>query len=591
MDGLAVRVLCNEWNHWFSGARIDKIHQPTARDLVLTVRSQGKTSRLLLSAHRQFGRAHVLRTGRPDNPVEPPMFCMLLRRRMEGGRILSVTQPGWERVLSLHIESVNDIGDPAHYALVLEVMGKHSNLIFCSADSEGRPSQIVDAVVHVTPDMSRVRQILPGLPYLPPPPQDKLDVAEVAKDNLATALDEVQTEKDAMRVLMRRVHGVGPVTAREGLFRSRDGERTDNNSVAARLQELFDLALSEKEPPSVGLNSLGYATVAAPFLVTAVERYEAMASYDEAVERLYQNMAEELQSSAERRELERVVRTHLDRLRGKQVKLSAQLEASKDIDTPRIFGELLMAYSYQVEKGAEHAWLPNFYDDEKTVEIDLDPALTAIENATRYFRAASKRKRGLPILEQELTQTESDLTYLEGLLATLAQADKAHYGAIRSELEKQGFLERRKKRASKKKQKNARDDAGRPDEFWSQNEMRIRVGRNNLQNDKLTLRWSQPHDIWMHVQNVPGSHVVIETQGRDVPDDTLREAALLAAYFSKARDSSNVAVDYTSVQHVWKPNGARPGHVLYDHQKTLYATPDHAVVSEIMNRRPPSTAE
>ena len=612
MDGLGIRVLAGEWENWFAGARIEKVHQPTAREVVLTLRRAGKTTRVLLSAHRQLGRAHVLRKVRPDNPQEPPMFCMLLRRRIEGGKVTRVWQPGWERILCLDIEAQSDIGDIVHYVLLLEVMGKHSNLIFCVADDAGTPTKVVDAIVHVTPDMSRVRPVLPGHAYTLPPVQDKAAIEHLNATSLELAFSSVTTAKQAERAIMGTLLGAGPETAREALHRAQihltsdigttserkdveerahsTVEKTDLEKLQEVIRHLYRAAEERQESASILEDQLGQAVASAPFMLSFGPRVVQMESFDAALERLYEAALTRSQFSAEYQSIVRSVADTVGRLRGKLAKLEREREDSLDIDSPRIAGELLMAYLYQVEKGASSVVLPNFYDSESPLSISLDPALSPTQNATRYMKLASKRKRALPLIALEMEKTSHDIAYLESVLQMLDQTAPGHYGPIRTELERQGFLAK-KHRGAGKTTKEARqvkhrqsEQMGRPDEFTSTDGFTIRVGRNNLQNDRLTLKSGKPGDIWLHVKDAPGSHVVIDTGQKEVPDSTLHEAALLAAYFSKLRSSVNVPVDFTEVRHVWKPSGARPGHVLYDHQKTLYATPDKALIDEIVHR-------
>ncbi|MCL6453039.1 MAG: NFACT family protein [Alicyclobacillus sp.] len=589
MDGLGIRVLAQEWNAWFAGARIDKVHQPTARELVLAVRAPGRSERILLSADRQAPRAHGLRGGRPANPTDPPMFCMLVRRRIEGGRIVSVQQPGWERVLQIHVESLDDIGEPAHFALVLEMMGKHSNLIFCAADPLGTPLRVLDAVVHVTADMSRVRQVIPGVPYQAPPPQDKVTVSALTVGEVADLLAG-RSERSVLRSFLARVHGVGPELIRETA--ARVGWDAAPEVWLAQLRELFNPAAAGHSTPTVGVNELGYVVAAAPFPLTFTPRAETASSFDAAVEQLYADAVRRLQNSSAYRELDQAIAAQLDRLRGKRAKLEQEQVDEREIESLRMQGDLLMAFLHQVQKGRRSVTLPNFYDGDRPCTIALDPALSPTENATRYYKRASKRKRALPVVAAELERTADDIRYLESVLATLEQGDPSLYPAIRKELERQGFIRpkvqaqgRRKGVTAEKRNGRGKDDIGRPDEYRSSDGWRIRVGRNNLQNDRLTLRQSRPDDLWFHVKDAPGSHVVVEVPSTPVPETTLAEAALLAAYFSKLRTEANVPVDYTAVRHVWKPNGARPGHVLYEGQRTVYATPDKALMDGLLARR------
>jgi predicted ribosome quality control (RQC) complex YloA/Tae2 family protein len=596
MDALAIRALTAELNRELKLARIEKIHQPSSRDIVLTLRTRAATHRLLLSAHKSFARAHMLTGERPKNPEEPPMFCMLLRKRLESGRVLEFRQQGWDRVLEMVVESTDEIGDTVYHVLILEVMGKHSNIILTTADRTLAPQRIVDSIVHVTQDMSRVRQVLPGLPYKPAPPQVKKPYHEVTSADVEALQLDGKTDKAQQLALCGLVAGIGPVTAREILHRARAAGDGSAQSIVTATRDLLEGVLNGAEPASVGLDEVGNPVEAAPFLLTSRPEHRPAASLSAAVESVYAEAAARLQMSNLARELETAVLAHLDRLRGKREKLLQERADSLDHETYRIKGELLTAYPYLVEKGATRVALPNFYDEERPLEIELDPAKTAIENAQYYFRLASKKKRALPFIEKELAQVDQDLQYLDTVLVHLQDANAEQLQAVRDELVKEGFLtassaQRKRNRDHGKGREHGKgkDKAPRPDVYLSSDGYRILVGRNNAQNDRLTLRTSQPHDVWLHVKDTPGSHVVVRSSpGVPVPESTLAEAAMLAAYFSKAKNSANVPVDYTLVKHVWKPNGARPGFVLYDHQKTLYVTPDRVKLEAIFQRRPDS---
>jgi predicted ribosome quality control (RQC) complex YloA/Tae2 family protein len=588
MDALAIRALTAELNRELKLARIEKIHQPSNRDIVLTLRARTGTHRLLLSAHRSFARAHLLTGERPKNPEEPPMFCMLLRKRLESGRVLEFRQQGWDRVLELVVESTDEIGDTVYHTLILEVMGKHSNIILTTADKSFAPQRIVDSIVHVTMDMSRVRQVLPGLPYVPAPPQSKKPYEEVNSADVEALQLDGKSDKAQQLALCGLVAGIGPVTAREILHRARTNGNGLAAAIVAETRALIEGVLNGTESASVGLDEVGNAIEAAPFLLTSRPAYKPAASVSSAVEAVYAEAAARLQMSNLARELESAVLAHLDRLRGKREKLLQEQADSHDFETFRIKGELLTAYPYLVEKGATKVALPNFYDEERPLEIELDPAKTAIENAQHYFRLASKKKRALPFIAKELAEVEQDLQYLDTVLVHLQDANAEQLQALREELVKEGFIAA----SAGARQRNRDKGKGKgktspPDVYQSCDGYLMLVGRNNTQNDRLTLRSSQPNDIWLHVKDTPGSHVVIRcSPGDSVPDSTLAEAAMLAAYFSKAKNSANVPVDYTLVKNVWKPNGARPGYVLYNHQKTLYVTPDRERLEAIFRRRP-----
>jgi predicted ribosome quality control (RQC) complex YloA/Tae2 family protein len=584
VDGLTIAALVNDWNEQWIGARIDKIHQPNERDLVLSLRTRTGNARLLLSAHRTNARSHKLERGRPTNPEEPPMFCMLLRKRIEGGRIVHVQQQGWDRILSIRISALDDIGDTAHYDLILEIMGKLSNLILCQVDPNGKPGRIVDSIVHVTSDMSRYRQLLPGLQYLSPPPQNKRDFREIGLEEMSSVQVIEDNDKQSCRSLMNLVAGIGPLSAQEILYRSRMEGDTSGEGLLKTTQNLFASVLSKRELPSLGLDELGYPVAAAPYELRSYKAHQTAPSMDDALDELYFDQSLKTRQSHVTRRLEQAVSAHLDRLRGKSNKLARQKTDSQDYETLQRKGEILTAFSFQVNKGDDEVTLPDFYDDNRPIAIALDPALTPTQNAQHYFKQSSKKKRGLAILDAELSQVKEDFTYLENVLMYLQDATPGTLGELQAELERQGFVKTSHSKTGRQGKK-AKASVSQADAFMSSDGFEISVGRNNTQNDRLTLRQSKPMDIWLHVKDVPGSHVVINGNGAEITEQALDEGALLAAYFSKARTSSNVAVDYTYIKHVWKVNGARPGHVLYDHQRTLFVTPDRTLLEDILTRQ------
>ena len=584
MDALAIRALTLDWNERFMRARVEKIHQPSPRELVLTVRTRTGTARLLLSAHKAAARAHTVTKDRPQNPEEPPAFCMLARRRIESGRIVRIYQPGWDRALCIVVETLNDIGDTVYYALVLETMGKHSNLMLTEANRDGTLTVVVDSVVHVTEDMSRVRQVLPGRLYTSPPPLARADYQHLTPDLVRSLqLDVLQGKRRAL-ALCSVVAGLGPLTAAEALHRA-DETGGDAAVVVNAVRDLFERVLNQSSSPTIGLDELGIPVAAAPFELTSAVSWTRVDRLDTALETVYAETNRRIQQTALAADMERLILQHMDRLRGKRQKLQEQAAESENHDDFRLRGELLTAFVHQVQKGLYRVELPNYYHGDELFAIDLDPALSPMENAQRYFRLASKKKRAIPLIAAELGRTNADLTYLEGVLALLGSASREHYADIRQELVAEGFM-KPERTTRKPRSKPPKTLPQQPDVYVSSDGLPIRVGRNNLHNDRLTLRQSQPQDVWLHVKDQPGSHVVVGlASGTALPESTLHEAALLAAYFSKGKDSANVAVDYTAIRHVWKPNGARPGHVLYDQQKTLFVTPDRSLLAAILARQ------
>jgi len=576
MDGLTLYALVRQWNAHLSQAKIEKIHQPNERDLVFTLRGRQGTVRMLISANRGGPRMHLIALQRPENPAVPPMFCVMLRKRLEGGRVLGFRQQGWDRAVEILIEHIDELGDLARYVLVVEMMGKHSNIILCQASDEGQPTRVVDSIVHVSAEMSRVRRMGPGVSYTKAPPQPKQAATELTMDTFANVAWGTLTEKEQQLTIIRRVDGFGPISAREVLHRA--GATRDVVSV---VQDLVVGIQTDRESASIGLDDLGRTVSAAPFALTSFADYRRTDSLDEALETVHLEVAKSDHRSQLATEIEQNIGQHLDRLRGKLYRIQALQADSTEHDQLRVIGELLTAYVSAVPKGASVVSLPNFYDEEKQIDIPLDASQSAIENAQRYFKQSSKRKRSIAILAAERAETEADMHYLEAVRTHVASAATDNLQQIRAELTQQGFM---KSSPSKRGHKLAEAPAA-PDEYASDDGLVIRVGRNNLQNDRLTLKLSKGHDVWLHVKDGPGSHVVIRSEGRTVPETTLHQAAILAAYFSKSRDSSNVQVDYTEVKHVWKANGARPGQVLYEGHRTLFVSPTRGDVDRLLGRK------
>lgn len=595
MDGLTMRRLTRELNEQLSGSKIEKIHQPASRDLVLLLRPPGQSSvRLLLSAHKQFARVHLLEDERPENPKEPPMFCMLLRKHVEGGRIVSIEQQGFDRVVHIVIEAYNEVGDLTTYHIVCELMGRHSNLVLCRQQTTDSQNswRIMDAIVRVTESMSRYREVLPGAPYIAPPAQDKVSPDQVTEAH-TVGLDHASwLSKSNAMTLVNHIAGMGPTTAREVLFRvseqlARRVQSDESSLVLDMLRTVTQSAQTGLESASVSLDTLGRATECAPFLLTHTGDYAHCPSMSEAIRRRFADTGEVLYHSHLQDELNRVVLEHIDRLRGKRVKLEQSLANSEDENIYRVKAELLTAYAYQIEKGQDRVVLDNYYDDNRPVAIDLDPSLDAIGNAQRYYKQATKRKRAAHSVVEQLEGTQMDIRYLEDVQESLRDAGLEHLEQIRRELISQGFLQEKAKSKRDKGKKSAKEKTDtQADTFISTDGFTIRVGRNNLQNDRLTFRQSDGNDVWLHVKDQPGSHVVIRRrQSVEIPEATVEEAAILAAYFSRGRDSANVPVDITEIRHVWKPNGSRPGFALYDHQHTVYVTPDRSLIDPLLTHR------
>lgn len=571
-DTLAVACLAAEFQNTILGGRIDKIYQPERDEILLSIRTFSQHYRLVLSASAAFPRIHFTDVQK-ENPKAPPMFCMLLRKHLSSGKITGVSQPDGERVLCIAVESYNELGDLTTKYLILELMGRHSNIILTNENM-----QVIDSVKHVDFTVSSVRQILPGLPYQSPPSQTKPAVLSDAVDD--ADFDFSQAGQRADKAVMAAVAGISPVIAREAVYRAAgrsDALCADLTSVqksvviqyikTLRCQPfqpcLITDAVSGKVLDFSALEIRQYENAAeteyADSLNTILEEYFRT---KDAAERMKQKSAS----------LVRLLHTNLERLSKKLVIQKNTLDDARNKDRYKIYGDLLTANLYQIGDKQKSVAVQNYYEqDMPQVTIQLDPARSPSQNAQRYYKLYNKAKNAEIEVAKQLENTTAEIDYLESTLAVLDNCHtESDLNAVRQELAEQGYIKRRGRNQKNKQQSSA----SKPIHFISSDGFDIYVGRNNTQNDYLTLRFANSQDIWFHTKKIHGSHTVIKLGvNKEVPSRTLTEAATLAAYFSKARESSQVPVDYTVIKNVRKPNGAKPGMVIYDYYNTIYVTP------------------
>lgn len=571
-DGFVVHALANEFIQKLQGARVDKIQQPLPKDLVLTLRANGQNFKLLFSVNPSLPRIYLDDSLSIDNPAEAPMFCMLLRKLLEGGRLTKIEQVGNDRVLRFRFETRNELGDLEDRLLLFELMGKHTNLIVIDPNS----GRIFDSMVHVNRTTSSYREILPGRTYLSPPPQHKKNPFEVSFETLWNAREETPDIPFA-KFLLAEIEGMSPVLAKEITARA-----LESGSEKDILNEiLLQFKRNEFQPTGVKNTEgqwIGFSILPLTYLNGISVKAD---SISEMLAKFYSEKAIQDVVSQKAGDLERFVEAEKQKNVQKLLLFQQMKNEAKTAETWRIYGELLTSSLHELSKGLSSITLSNFYSEEgELAEIPLVPELSPIENAQLYFRKYGKAKKSIPaILEQERICRE-EIEYLDGILVQLKTATWQDIEQIREELTTEGYLKRArgKRMLSTKKSGNKKISKAsfkvslaKPSKFLSSDGTEIWVGKNNRQNDALTFKLSNPWDTWLHTKDIPGSHVLI--RGRDLSERTLLEAAELAAYFSKARDSANVPVDYTSVKNVWKPNGAKPGFVLYEKGKTLFVTP------------------
>ncbi|PWI57331.1 Rqc2 family fibronectin-binding protein [Sulfoacidibacillus thermotolerans] len=576
-DGLVLSAIANELQNLLVTGRIDKIQQPTEHDLILTIRAERSNYRLLLSANKSFARVHLLSSMRLPNPTNAPMFCMLMRKHLEGGRIRSITQFQRERILFIDIDAYNELGDKVIRRIVVELMGRHSNILLL--DQPG--GVILDAVTHTSHAINRHREILPGKPYVYPPLQTKKDPFSETKDAFDTARAVAKTIS-MKRFVIDHYLGIGPFFGDELSDRI---ERTRASLAQDMPQDLewqifstlLDLARNAKQPTIVR-DSWGSAIAFYLFPLSHVDgTAQTYANVNQCVEAFYEERALADIARSKTASYIRLVRTERERALQKIAKFETLLDAHESAEMWRVIGELLTAYAHQVEKGKTSVTLPNFYDDERLLTIELDPAKSALENANAYFKRYAKYKKGREVTLEQLELARADAIYLESVLHELASCQIEDVPDIEAELREVGLLQKNTKTSKQTQQKKG---SSRYATYYATDGTPILVGRNNRENDLLTLKIAQKTDIWLHVKDAPGSHVIIRSAAPT--ETTIYEAALLAGYFSKHKQAGKVEVDVVPVKNIWQPNRAHPGFVLFTGQRTLVVNLEHEVLTKLL---------
>ena len=575
LDALCLSGVVHELQNALSGAKIDKIYQPGRDEVVLALRAPAGNVKLLLSANPSHPRAHLTQISR-ENPDKPPMFCMLLRKHLSGARLLELVQPPMERVVDLRLEALDELGDRVERRLVLEAMGRHSNLILL--DGEGR---IMDCLRRVDSDMSAWRQVLPGLFYRLPPAQEKLDPSSLDRAALESALAAAPEESQADKWLLDTFGGLSPLICRELAFRA--GGATDarlhqmgEGGRSRLLDELEGLLRSVQENSftPVMLEKEGHPS---DFTFQPISQYGPAVScvpfpsFSALLDRFYEQRENQERVRQRGQDLIRSVTNARDRAARKIGLQEQELAATRDRERLRQFGDIITSNLHAMEKGMSRLTAADFYDPEcPQIHIPLDPLLTPQQNAAKYYKEYNKAKTAESILTLQLEKGRRDLDYLNSVLEAIALAEgERDLQEIRQELTDTGYL----RRPSKARDRGKRV-VSKPMEFRSSSGLRISVGKNNTQNDLLTTKQAFKSDLWFHTQKIHGSHVILWTEGGQPDLTSIQEAAQLAAWFSQGRESGKVAVDYTPVKYVKKPGGARPGMVVYTTYETAYVAPD-----------------
>lgn len=583
-DGIVTRAVVNELREKLLGGRVDKIYQHEKDELTITIYSKGINQKLLVSASSSTPRLYLTRLAF-KNPDTPPMFCMLLRKYLIGGHVLDIRQDGLDRVVTITISGTDELGHQLNRELVVEIMGKHSNIILIEESSK----RIIDSIKRVPIDVSRVRQILPGLYYHPIQNQDKLDPLNVSNKEFIDLIVKSSGNTQIYKFLYQSFTGLSPLIARAICQRSGlEPERT-----IASLQEQALLSLFEEFENTIGSVREGSfrPMIARNEDTGAIDGFHSLPLdyFGSKGIKFYDSVSDMLDSvysskdiydrvSQKSSSLRKIVQTRLEKAQHKLSKLREEFLESSEREKYKIYADLIQSNLYRIQKGTRVAQLQNFYDPEMgELSVPLDEKLGAAENAQRYYKKYSKLKTASLLLETQINETEEEISYLEHVIVSLDNSTEVYeLEEIRNELANEGYISIIAKPGKKHK-----DIVSKPLHFVSSDGFSILVGRNNRQNEILTMKTSKKEDFWLHVKGIPGSHVIIRTEGRPVTEKTLEEAATIAAWYSKGRSGSNIEVDYTLRKNVWKPKNSKPGFVHYDNQSTVVVTPNITVINSI----------
>lgn len=587
LDGIAIHAITDELSHILIGGRVDKVQQPDATTVILLIRQHGTNLRLLLSAHPQTARMALTQSVKP-NPAQPPLFCMVLRKHLEGAKITAIRQIGWERIVHIVFEGYDELGERASRIIVCEFMGKHSNLILINPET----NVIYDSIRRLYADMSQYRQVLPGLQYVAPPEQNKQDFTKLSEEDLIPLFLEAPASQPLKNILLANLSGLGPQSAAELIFRANlepDGRAEflgeyDYQMIWQQLKWLSELLEQKAYQPTIVYDHQK-ALAFAPFPLMQFHEYEQLpiASMSELLETFIGRKEADNGFQQRLGDLERIINHQIERC---EKKLALQMEKVNEGDNAeelKIWGELLTANLYQLKQG-EQAQVVNFYDPQQPMmTIPMLGHLTPNENAQRYFKRYAKAKNGAEKALEQAQHTQEELDYLDTIKDSLGSAlTLDDIIDIRLELEAAGYV---KAKLTKQNKKTKKEPTHKP-LMVEQDGFQILVGKNNVQNDYLTLKIARNNDLWFHAKDMPGSHVIIKNhqEQREIPKEILDLAAHLAAYFSKGKHSALVPVDYTLKKHVHKPNGAKPGRVIYENQKTIYITPDEEAIEQLIKQ-------
>lgn len=583
LDGLVVHSLASELHTKLVGGKVDKVHQPENDELVLFIRNNKENFKLVLSSSASNPRVYIANEYKKENPIKAPMFCMLFRKYIQGGIITDISQVDFERIIKISVESFDELKEKTTKDIYIEIMGRHSNIILT------QNNKIIDSIKRIPPSVSRVRQLLPNMTYELPPAQDKANpIKGISIKSFINTLREFNGP--IYEGIYSKFLGISPSVAKEICHRANlttddyaDDKTRDELSILYRaFSDLFTKIKNDEYDPCIAIDEsidkvIDFSCINLSFLDG--NKFIKDESISQIIEDYYKTKDFKDRVHQRTSDLRKSISIKLDRLYHKQKKIEKELRDADNADEFKVKGELLTSYIYMIEKGMENVEVANFYDENySNIIIPLNKNLTPSENAQKYFKKYNKLKTAKIELTSQISICNEEIEYLENIMLGIENCENLEeLTDIKDELIRLGYA----KAPYRYKAKKDVDLTTKPNQFISSDGFTILVGKNNKQNDYLTLRIADPEDIWMHTKNIPGSHVIIKCAGKEVPDETLYQAAMLAAFYSKGRMSSQVPVDYTMKKHVKKPSGSKPGMVIYETNSTIYVTPTEEMIVKL----------
>jgi predicted ribosome quality control (RQC) complex YloA/Tae2 family protein len=578
LDGMFLSFLKAEIAEKAIGARVEKVHQISKEELVFSLKGRGFSGKLLMSAKGNSPRVHFTDYP-PENPEKPPMFCMLMRKYLVGGFLSNIRQDGFERVLFFDFDCTSEMGDRVTYTLAVEIMSRHSNIILIDSNKK-----VMDSIRRVDADLSSARLVLPGLIYEMPPKQDKLELTFENLDDIANRLLS-GADKPLSKQLMTVISGISPVIAREISYCASNGDDLSAKDVNSKdkIKDAMEEILNRNRKPML---IVGDNDKAIDFTFININQYGSSVlnkeyqSYSNLLDAFYQRRAEQERSNQKSADVTKTVTSILNRITRKIEYQKEELKNCKDRDKLRIYGDLISANIYRINKGDTILECEDFYNNNEKIRIKLNPEKSASQNAQKYYKDYKKYVTAEKVLTEQIAKGLDEKEYLESVLDLLQRSRLSdEINGIKAELISMGYI-----RNQVGKKKSRIKGTLPPKEYTSSDGFKILVGRNNLQNDLLTLKQSEKSDLWFHTKDIHGSHTILKLGGAEPTETAIKESAEIAAFNSKGCDSQNVPVDYTYVKFVKKPSGAKAGKVIYTNQKTIYVTPNDENVEKLLKR-------